>query len=194
MTHFEELHHKVFHLLDSQLPSFLTYHSPKHTKYVLEQAEMISMRENVSDHDLYLIKTAALFHDIGFIQQYKDHEEAGCEITREYLERYSFDPVDAEKIFGMIMATKIPQKPHTLSEMIVADADLEYLGTDLFYKVSQLLYKEMLYLDPDLDIPAFNQIQIKFISAHTYHTDFCKNHREEKKLQNLRELMESMKN
>jgi uncharacterized protein len=192
MTHFEELHHKVFHLLDTRLPSFLTYHSPKHTKYVLEQAEMISMRENVSDHDLYLIKTAALFHDIGFIQQYKDHEEAGCEITREYLERYSFDPVDAEKIFGMIMATKIPQKPHTLSEMIVADADLEYLGTDLFYKVSQLLYKEMLYLDPDLDIPAFNQIQIKFISAHTYHTDFCKNHREEKKLQNLKELIATM--
>lgn len=193
MTDFAELHDQVFHLLDKQLPSFLTYHSPKHTKYVLEQVEIISMHENVNEHDLYLIKTAALFHDIGFIQQYKDHEEAGCEITREYLERYSFDPLDAEKIFGMIMATKIPQKPHTLSEMIVADADLEYLGTDLFYKVSQLLYKEMLYLDPDLDIKSFNQIQIKFLSAHTYHTDFCKNNREQKKAQNLKELMAGIK-
>ncbi|MBK9983033.1 MAG: HD domain-containing protein [Saprospiraceae bacterium] len=192
MTNFPALHDEVFHMLDHQLPSFLTYHSPKHTRYVLEQAEIISMHENVSAHDLYLIKTAALFHDIGFIQQYKDHEEAGCEITREFMHRYSFDPADAKKIFGMIMATKIPQRPHTLLEMIVADADLEYLGTDLFYKVSQLLYKEMLYLDPDLDIPSFNQIQIKFLSAHTYHTDFCKNNREEKKLQNLRELMESI--
>ncbi|MFZ1676743.1 MAG: HD domain-containing protein [Saprospiraceae bacterium] len=192
MTNFPALHDEVFHMLDHQLPSFLTYHSPKHTKYVLQQAEYISIQENVREHDLFLIRTAALFHDIGFIQQYKDHEEAGCEITREFMERYSFDPLDAEKIFGMIMATKIPQKPHTLPEKIVADADLEYLGTDLFYKVSQLLYKEMLYLDPDLDIKSFNQIQIKFLSAHTYHTDFCKNHREEKKLQNLKELMESM--
>jgi uncharacterized protein len=192
MINFPKLHDEVFHMLDHQLPSFLTYHSPKHTRYVLEQAEYISIQENVSEHDLYLIKTAALFHDIGFIQQYKDHEEAGCEITREFMERYSFDPIDAEKIFGMIMATKIPQKPHTLPEKIVADADLEYLGTDLFHKVSLFLYKEMLYLDPDLDLKSFNQIQIKFLSAHTYHTDFCKNHREEKKLEKLRELMESM--
>lgn len=192
MTHFEELHDKVFYLLDTQLPSFLTYHSPKHTRYVLEQAEMISMQENVSEHDLYLIKTAALFHDIGFIQQYKDHEEAGCEITKEFMDRYAFDPTDAEKIYGMIMATKIPQTPQTLLEKIVADADLEYLGTDLFTKVGQFLFKEMHYLDPDLDLNAFNQIQVKFLSAHTFHTDFCKNHREEKKIQNLKELMEIM--
>ncbi len=192
MTDFPVLHDEVFHLLNHQLPSFLSYHSPKHTKYVLEQAEYISKQENVSDHDLYLVRVAALFHDVGFIRQYKDHEEAGCEITKEFMSRYAFDPLDKEKIFGMIMATKIPQNPHTLLEKIVADADLEYMGTDLFYKVSQLLYKEMLYLDPHLDVHAFNLIQIKFISAHTYHTDFCKNHREAKKMQNLKELMESI--
>lgn len=192
MKDFAELHDKVFHLLDTQLPSFLTYHSPKHTKYVLQQAEIISIHEKVSEHDLYLIKVASLFHDIGFIKQYKDHEEAGCEIAAKHLRQYSFDEADAQQIYGMIMATKIPQKPHTLNEKIVADADLEYIGTDLFPKVGQFLYREMHYLDPDLDIPAFNQIQIKFISAHTYHTDFCKNHREEKKLQNLKQLMDSM--
>lgn len=192
MTNFAELHDEVFHLLDHQLPSFLTYHSPKHTKYVLEQAEYISKQENVSEYDLYLIKVASLFHDVGFIRQYKDHEEAGCEITKEFMDRYSFDPIDAQKIFGMIMATKIPQRPHTLLEKIVADADLEYLGTDLFDKVSQFLFRELKYLEPDLDIRAFNLIQIKFISAHTYHTDFCKNHREAKKLQNLKELIESV--
>ncbi|HZV67926.1 MAG TPA: HD domain-containing protein [Saprospiraceae bacterium] len=193
MTDYDEIHDKVFHMLYHQLPSFLTYHSPKHTKYVLDKAEFISIQEEVSEHDLYLVKIASLFHDIGFIKQYKDHEEAGCEIAAQVVKKYSFDPADEEKIYGMIMATKIPQMPKTLNEKIVADADLEYLGTDLFYKVSQFLYKEMHYLDPDLDIRAFNQIQVKFLTAHTYHTDYCKNNREEKKMQNLRELMETMR-
>jgi len=192
MTLYQEIHDKVFHLLQTQLPSFLTYHSPKHTAYVLEKAEFISKQEKVSQHDLFLIKIATLFHDIGFIKQYKDHEEAGCEITREFLQGYSFDPGDADQIYGMIMATKIPQKPNTLNEKIITDADLEYMGTDLFYPVSQFLYQELHYLDPDLDIPAFNQIQVNFINAHTYHTDYCKKNREEKKWQNLRELMDSM--
>ncbi len=192
MTLYQEIHDKVFHLLQTQLPSFLTYHSYKHTAYVLEKAEFISAQEKVSPHDLYLIKIASLFHDIGFIKQYKDHEEAGCDITREFLQDYSFDSVDVDQICGMIMATKIPQKPNTLNEMIVSDADLEYLGTDLFYQVSQFLYKELHYLDPDLDIPAFNRMQVNFISAHTYYTDYCKKNREEKKWENLRQLKESM--
>ena len=192
MTPYQEIHDKVFHILHTQIPSFLRYHSYKHTAYVLEKAEFISAHEKVSPHDLNLIKIAALFHDIGFIKQYKDHEEAGCEITRVFLQDYYFDPVDVDQICGMIMATKIPQKPNTLSEMIVSDADLEYLGTDLFYPVSQFLYKELHYLDPDLDISAFNRMQIKFITAHKFHTDFCKANREEKKQENLRQLKESM--
>lgn len=192
MLRFSEIHDIVFTKLHSQLPSFLTYHSPKHTKYVLDKVEYISMQENIEEHELYLIRIAALFHDIGFIKQYKDHEEAGCEIATDYLKPYSFDAGELDQIYGMIMATKIPQNPVTLAEKIVADADLEYLGTDLFYKVGQLLYHEMHYLDPDLDIHAFNQIQIKFISAHRFHTDFCKEHREPKKMQNLQELIDKM--
>jgi len=192
MTPYQEIHDQIFLLLQSKLPSFLTYHSSRHTAYVLEQAEIISNHENVSEHDMLLIKTATLFHDIGFIKQYKDHEEAGCVITRKILALHDFDVDDTEEICSMIMATKIPQSPLTHNEMIICDADLEYLGTDLFPKVSQYLYRELHYLDPELDIPAFNRIQVRFISAHTFYTDYCKNHREEKKKENLKELMKNM--
>ena len=193
MTLYEEIHNKVFHLLRTQLPSFLYYHSYKHTAYVLKQAEIISAKEGIGEDDLFLVRIASLFHDSGFIKQYKDHEEAGCDIAREVLQTYSFDPMNVNEICGMIMATKIPQMPATLNERIVADADLEYLGTDLFYKVSQFLFHEMHYLDPDLDLLAYNELQVKFMQAHTYHTEYCKQHREAKKEENLRELIESMK-
>lgn len=189
MMPYEEIHQKAFHLLENELPSFLTYHSPLHSAYVLKQAELIAFHENVSADDLVLIRIASILHDIGFIRQYKDHEEAGCEIAAELLENSSFSHGDIKKVLGMIMATKIPQMPKTLNEKIVADADLEYLGTDLFPTVSQLLYKELHFLDNAMTQEDFRQIQIDFLSGHSYHTAFCIQHREPKKQMYLAELM-----
>jgi len=192
MVPFDEIYQKILRLLETQLPSFLTYHSSHHTAYVVEKAEYIALQENVNQKDIFLIKIAALFHDIGFIKQYKNHEEAGCVIARDVLKDYNFPDYDVEEICGMIMATKIPQSPKTLNEKIVADADLEYLGTDLFKPVSHLLFQELHYLDPELDITAFHKIQIDFLSNHNYHTDYCISNREGKKQRYLQELRESI--
>lgn len=189
MTLYENIHRRVFNLLETELPSFLTYHSPHHSAYVLEQAEIIALNENVrSEEDLLLIKIGAILHDIGFIKHYINHEETGCDISTEILKDFAFDNANIDKVCGMIMATKIPQSPRTLSEKIVADADLEYLGTDLFHPVSQLLFQELHYLDPGLDLSAFQKIQIDFLSNHSYHTDYCIMHREERKQKHLQEL------
>jgi uncharacterized protein len=188
MTPYEEIHQKTFHLLESELPSFLTYHSPLHSAYVLKQAELIAAHENITAEDLILIRIASILHDVGFIRQYKDHEEAGCEIAYSLLQEASFSPDDILKIQGMIMATKIPQMPNNIHEKIVADADLEYLGTDLFPTVSQLLYKELHYLDNQMTQEDFRRIQIDFLSGHHYHTDFCIHHREPVKQMHLAQL------
>lgn len=192
MRTYQELHDEVFSILQSRLPSYLTYHTPEHTAYVIAQSEIISRHENVNGHELFLIKTAALFHDIGFIEQYRNHEEKGCEICQDILSRHQFSQEDMEKICGMINATKIPQQPHTLAEKIVADADLEYLGTDAFYPISQQLFHEFRYLNPALDLKGFNEIQINFIRNHQYHTSYCRMYREEKKQENLQEILRSM--
>ena len=186
---YQELHDEVFTTLRSKLPLYLTYHTPEHTANVIEKAEMIAKKENVTGHDLNLIRIATLFHDVGFIKQNYHHEEIGCSICSEKLLKLHFSHEDVQKICGMIMATKIPQQPKTLCEKIVADADLEYLGTDLFRPISQLLYKEFLHYDPHLTVRRFNEIQVNFMRKHRYHTQFCIDNREEKKQLNMREIM-----
>jgi len=186
---YQDLHDEVFTILGTKLPSFLTYHTPAHTARVVEQAELIARQENVTGHELNLIKIACLFHDIGFTKQNYHHEEIGCGICTEKLLALHFSQEDIQKICGMIMATKIPQQPKTLSERIVADADLEYLGTDLFGPISQNLYAEFLHYDPHLTVRRFNEIQVNFMRKHRYHTKYCIDHREEKKQLNLREIM-----
>ena len=192
MDLFESIHQRVYDLMKTHLPSFLTYHSFGHTTYVLEKSELIALKENVSHHDLLLIKLGALFHDTGFTRHYKNHEEAGCEIAMEILKEFHFDTGDIFQICDIIMATKIPQAPATLNARIVCDADLEYLGTELFPLTSESLFRELQYINPELGLKEFNRIQVAFISNHSYHTHFCKMNREEKKWQNLKELMRQM--
>ncbi len=192
MRIYQELYEDVFHLLHTQLPPYLTYHTAQHTAYVLERAEFIAEQESITGHDLMLIKVAALFHDVGFIHQNIQHEEKSCEICIEKLTRHQFDTLDIDKVCGMIMATKIPQQPQTLLERILADADLEYLGTDLFYPMSQNLFIEFRHYDPELTLQRFNEIQVSFIQRHKYHTQYCMNFREEIKQMHLKALQDSM--
>lgn len=189
MRLYDEIHQKVFHLLDTQLPSFLTYHSPEHTAYVIGQSEILSHIYEVTDDDRFLIRIAALFHDIGFIRHYQDHEEAGCHIASEMLQ-YTIPHQSIDRICGIIMATRIPQTPLNLLQQIVCDADLEYLGTSEFDRVSQLLYQELHYIDPELDQAGFRQIQIDFLTNHKYHTSYCREHREPVKQLHLQRLIE----
>lgn len=188
MSLYEEVQKKVFDLLN-HLPAYLTYHSLAHTAYVVDKAELIAQAEQVDPENIGLIKTGALFHDIGFIRQFQDHEEAGCDLAREILGGYGFDQSYIDEVCGMIMATKAGNAPGTHFEKIIKDTDLEYLGTALFFPNSLLLYEEMRHFNPELDEREFHRMQIEFISGHVYHTDFCKTYREDRKREHLRDLL-----
>ena len=194
MSIYQQIYPKVISKLENNLPSWLYYHSIEHTKYVLEQAIFIAKKENVDKNDLYLLKIAALYHDTGFIINRDEHEAISCEIATEELKEFSLSSEEIKKICEMIMATKIPQKPKSFLSNILADADLEYLGTDKFICFSQDLYKELLHYTPELTQDEWNEIQVKFISKHRYHTAYCKQNREPKKQKNLKMIMKQLNN
>lgn len=181
---FEEIQHTIYQEILAKLPQHLTYHNLGHTAYVLDQAIFLARQSDVKPEDLQLLKLAALFHDTGFIDNPADHEEKGCKIAESYLsEEYSAD--DLRKICGMIMATKIPQSPTTHLENILADADLEYLGTDLFDQIGHTLFAELKHFNPDFTEQAWDELQLVFLQKHHYHTEYCRQNREPKKQENL---------
>ena len=189
MKDFQRLQSHVFGIMEDKLPKHLTYHSIEHTKHVMDRSEFIAKKEGKSEYDISLLRTAALYHDLGFIETYRDHEEKGCEYVKADLPNQGYSKEEIDRICGMIMATKIPQTPHNDLEMIIADADLEYLGTEQFDEIGDLLYKELLHFNPNLTRDEWNDIQIKFLKAHKYHTDYCKQYREWKKGENLDSLL-----
>lgn len=187
---FTSIKQPILTRLQNELDSRLGYHNITHTLDVLEQAEVLAEQEKVTDkHDLLLLKIAAVFHDSGFLFVYKNHEEKSCEIASESL-RNVFSEEDIKKVFGMIMATKIPQTPNTLLEQIICDADLDYLGRNDFEPISRNLYKEFIIFKIIPEDIIWDHIQIKFFESHHYFTGTSISKRNGKKLKHLNILKE----
>lgn len=187
---FTSIKQPILSRLENELDPRLGYHNISHTLDVLEQAEVLAKQEKLTDkHDLLLLKTAAVFHDSGFLFVYKNHEEKGCEIASESL-RNVFSEEDIKKVCGMIMATKIPQSPKTLLEQIICDADLDYLGRNDFEPISRTLHKEFIIFKIIPEDIIWDHVQIKFFESHHYFTGTSISKRNEKKLKHLNILKE----
>src|SRR5436190_6809355 len=187
---FTSIKQPILSRLENELDPRLGYHNISHTLDVLKQAEVLAKQENITNkHDLLLLKTAAVFHDSGFLFVYKGHEEKGCELASESLKNV-FSKEDIKKVCGMIMATKIPQSPNTLLEQIICDADLDYLGRNDFEPISRNLYKEFIIFKIIPEDIIWDHIQIKFFESHHYFTGTSISKRNEKKLKHLNILKE----
>ncbi|HPX06834.1 MAG TPA: adenylate/guanylate cyclase domain-containing protein, partial [Tenuifilaceae bacterium] len=138
-----DLEEFILEKLDKGLPKNLYYHNLKHTVDVYTQVELIGRAENLTDEELLIIRTAALFHDAGHLIDYDTHEEMSAKLAKEILPEYLYSYKQIDSICEIIMATKLPPRPKNLLEMIICDADLDYLGRSDFIPVSNNLYKEL---------------------------------------------------
>ena len=179
----------VVRALGTQLSPKLHYHNLTHTIDVVKGALKIAEQEGVTEsYDLVLLKTAGFLHDIGFLNTFVDHEEEGCLIARAILPDYNYDEEAIEIICSMIMKTKLPQRPTTLLEKILCDADLDHLGREDFKEVSNRLFEEWKTLGKIDDSMDWNLIQYTFLDAHHYWTITSQQKRDHLKTQYLQEL------
>jgi len=174
--------------LEEELPPNLFYHGPHHTKDVLQATTELCNLEQIDPHHTTLLKTAALYHDAGFLYCMEGHEEASCHIVKQQLQHFQYKAEDIDAICGMIMATKIPQTPNDAYEAILCDADLDYLGREDFYPIAQSLFEELKAYEILTEESLWNKIQVDFLSKHRYFTATNRNRRIAKKSIFLEEL------
>ncbi len=181
--------HFILARLQSELSDQLHYHGLHHTLDVLRVAKSLCASEGVHGRGLGLVKTAALFHDCGFVKnKHAGHEFEGCLIARTALPGFGYTGEDIEAICGMIMATKIPQSPTNILEEIICDADLDYLGREDFYRIGETLFEELAAYQLITGEQAWNRLQVSFLTGHRFHTHTNKTLREPVKQQYLEEL------
>ena len=179
----------IIHRLRQELNPSLCYHSAEHTLDVLEATRKLCDLEKIELRARSILETAALFHDSGMIVQYKDHETASVILARQELPGFGYSEQEIEEIAGLIMVTRLPQRPYSHSEQIICDADLDYLGRDDFFINSFKLQLEWRTNGiRHTTLPGWIEIQIKFLSEHQYFTNSAIVLRQEKKLNHLEEI------
>ncbi len=188
LIQFTDLQEVILDKLEKELPKYLYYHNVKHTVDVVTEVELIGWAEGITDEEMLLLKTAALFHDVGHTVQYDNHEYYGTVIAREMLPKYGYSQEQIDRICEIIMATQLPPKPNNLLEEIICDADLDYLGRTDFIPVSNTLYKELHEQNKIGSLNDWNKLQVKFISAHQYFTKTARSLREVNKQKQIERI------
>ncbi|MEO6583752.1 MAG: YitT family protein [Ferruginibacter sp.] len=189
---YDEAYSFLLHKLEVGLPSYLSYHDIHHTKSVISACEHLAKTENITGDELVLLKTAALFHDAGFLQNHEEHEDLSCQLARKELPQFEYSNDQIETICQVIMATKIPQSPASHLGEVLCDADLYYLGGNHYSTTVEKLFTENKKLGIVKNQVEWDIKQANFLSAHHYFTQTAAGEREEQKQNTLRNIQSKL--
>jgi uncharacterized membrane-anchored protein YitT (DUF2179 family)/predicted metal-dependent HD superfamily phosphohydrolase len=190
---YEEVYSFLVPKLEKELPAYLTYHNTRHTKAVIAAVEQLAIAEDRSPGEVLLLKTAALFHDAGFLENHRQHEKISCRLAKKYLPGYDYDAEEIEAICNMIMATKLPQSPASELAKYLCDADLYYLGTDEYPETAERMFAEFRKTGFVKTKEDWLLKQADFLSSHKYFTVTARAEREPRKQLTLQEIKASIK-
>lgn len=171
-------------LLNEKLSEKYKFHDEEHTLNVYKVAKKYARMEEVSEKSELLLLTAALYHDLGYIEQEEKHEEDSAKIAQETLSMFGYGPSDIETIRKTILATKLPQKPQTHLQEILCDSDLDNFGREDFLERTQDLMKEQKVHDKEKWLKDL----LKLMKSHRYFTESARGLRGGKKQKNIKKL------
>jgi len=175
--------------LSINLDSKFTYHNLSHTMYVVKAAEMIASSMKIESHQKKILLVAAWFHDTGYTRQTDNHETAGASIAEKFLVEKKVDDEDIEIVKSCILATRCPQKPDSILQSILCDADMMHLSDKAFMDIGFSLRMEWeMTKDKKFTDEEWYDLSIQFVTAHRYHTSFAVKNLEEHKNKNLKKL------
>jgi ligand-binding sensor domain-containing protein/class 3 adenylate cyclase/predicted metal-dependent HD superfamily phosphohydrolase len=182
----------IMKVLNEQLSPKLHYHSITHTKDVVKSVERLALLEGVTDEGLFLLKSAATYHDAGFIESYDSNEVIGARLAAEILPNYGYSQEHIQIIKELIYVTEIPHKPKNHLEEIMCDADLDYLGRDDFHEIADKLRVELREFGKINSDRKWDEIQVSFLTNHKYFTKTAIETRDARKQKHLQEIKDRL--
>jgi HD superfamily phosphodiesterase len=184
-----DIEQTVSAMFEQHAPACLIYHNINHTCSVVAHAKEIAASYKLSTDEYFTLVAAAWFHDTGQIFSMPQwHEEESVKIANNFFYKQSLVSVNlVTAIDHCILATKIPQRPHSLTEEILCDADLYHLGTEVFRIVDKLVKEETLLRG--IDVSNWEQGTLKLMQSHHFHTAYCQDKLNAGKQENLLMLL-----
>mgnify|MGYP001557580674 CR=1 FL=1 len=182
----------ILGMLEKDLLANFYYHGLWHTKAVIKSVDELCNYYDLNEVDAMILRIAAAYHDSGFLHTYKDHEEEGCRIAEKKLPQFGYTEEEIAHINRLIMATKVPQSPHSFLEELICDADLDYLGGHDYSRIAGLLYMEFQEYQIIQSENQWLNMQISFLEKHRFFSNYSGDKNNNGKLSNLNEVKQQL--
>lgn len=155
----------------THLPADLHYHRKEHTEIVMRNALLLSKAAKLSQREEEMLYAAAILHDTGYGKKYNSNEGVAAILAQNILPQYGFSQPEVEAIKNMILATNLIIEPSSKLEMLMADADMGYLGQPDFLKWSNRLLEEWrLHKMFTKSNHEWLELQRQFLAGYTFFT------------------------
>ncbi len=189
---FYRMRQNILHLLKSSLPGTLLYHTIDRTMKIDRTIKEYAKLEALPNKDILLLRTAALYHDVGYIVEYKQNEQYATMIAKNNLPNYGYSEGDIEQICSLIWATSRKENPKNYLEELICDANSDYFGRKDYHVIAANLRKEMdLHSIKEMSEEEWLDLQLNYLQfEHRYYTDLAKNIRNKGKSRRIEELKE----
>jgi predicted metal-dependent HD superfamily phosphohydrolase len=180
--------------ISAQIDEKYAYHNLSHTVFVAEKVAELSGKLKLDKQQKRIVTVAAWFHDTGYSVEADGHEVKGAALVRDFLNRYNIDKGETDAVCSCILSTAMPQKPVTILEKIICDADMMHLVSKNFMDSSYRLRKEWetiqqkFYTDSD-----WLQLNLDFVNKHRFHTAYAIKNMESKKQKTIEVLKKKLK-
>lgn len=162
-------------LLDNELSKDCLFHTINHTLEVVRNAEIIGDYSNLCEECKDVLRIAALFHDVGYIDSYEDHEIESAAYASRFLTSKNIEESIITQVVESILATKMPQQPKDDISMVLCDADLMNMTFDDYFEQIDLMRQEWEKTGKaKLNKEEAYKTSLEFFKAHQYHSEYGK--------------------
>ena len=170
------------------------FHNIDFTNKIKKRIDDIGKNENISNEDLLLLKTAALFYNLGFILNYNEPEKSACDYAKQVLTGFGYSVKQTTLICNLILSAHYPFSPKNLPEEVFCDAVLEYLGNNDYKEISMKLYQEFKEHNKINSLAEWKVHQTTLIGEHEFYTPTARNARHVDKNEQLKKVIQLMEN
>lgn len=160
------------------------YHNLSHLDNLLD--ELLPARDLIADWTSIVFSIA--YHDIIYDPLENNNEEESAKLAGKRLSELSLPPVQIEKCYSQIMATKDHAPSADMDTNFFTDADLAILGSseNVYQEYCQAIRKEYRSYPDDIYKPGRKKVLMDFLAMPgIYKTDFFRDKYEVRAKKNI---------
>lgn len=195
MTFINQVKDFVSDLIKGKLSTAYSYHNLDHTIEVVNAVESLCDEEKVAPSDKEILMVAAWFHDTGYTNGCKNHEDLSIEIATRFLKENEKPDDYIAAVSRFIKTTAKEYVPQTLLEKIIKDADCHHILDDDYIFSCECLRKEWENVEGKVftDMEWATENEFFLSKVHQFYTPHAQEHWQPLKEKNIKRLRKKIK-